>query len=84
MLRCQLPARITSYNVCYTKLLRASFSPKAVRFGRPVQVNVAGVEGSPVTVVPTKETALGWREPTWEEALPEKRAMFGAEVEDDR
>jgi len=62
----------------------ASFSPKAVRFVRPVQVNVAGFEGSPVGVVPSRETALGWREPTWEEALPEKRAMFGTEIEDDR
>jgi len=62
----------------------ASFSPKALRFGRPVQVNVAGFDESPVDVTPSRETPRGWREPTWDDAAPEKRAMFGPEVEDDR
>ena len=56
----------------------ASFSPKAVRAGATVTVRIADRDGTEeITVQPRDPTTMGWHEPTWEEAEPEKKKRFG-------
>ncbi len=53
----------------------ASYSPKAVRSGLPVDVSVSlGAESGVLRVMPARETALSWREPSWEVVREEKKA----------
>ncbi len=54
----------------------ASFNPKAMATAGPVRVDVDGFPGAPFTVEPRRDTALPWREPTWEEAREGKRERF--------
>lgn len=56
----------------------ASFSPKARQAGRDTAVLAVGAAQSPVWVAPSRETALGWREPSWEAAARDKAALFAA------
>ncbi|WP_027184048.1 DUF814 domain-containing protein [Desulfovibrio inopinatus] len=61
----------------------ASFSPKAVRSGQPIEVYVrVGHANHVVTITPSRETPLGWADPDWETAKAEKSAFF-AEAEGD-
>lgn len=54
----------------------ASFSPKARRSDGPVEVEVRlGAEAGALTVGPARETAMAWREPSWEQAREEKKAL---------
>lgn len=51
----------------------ASFSPKAVKSGAPVEVQVThNGESKAITVRPSKENTFPWAEPTWEDAKAEK------------
>lgn len=54
----------------------ASFSPKARRAEVPVKVLVRkGDSEHTVTIMPSRETALGWHERTWKDAIPTRNAM---------
>lgn len=54
----------------------ASFNSKAMATPGLVQVDVAGAPASPVTVLPARQTPLGWSEPAWETAKEGKRTRF--------
>lgn len=56
--------------------LVASFSPKAVRTGGPVDVIVTqGETSQTLSVAPSRESALGWTEPRWEATGDDKAAL---------
>ncbi|MFZ5812923.1 MAG: tRNA(5-methylaminomethyl-2-thiouridylate) methyltransferase [Thermodesulfobacteriota bacterium] len=59
----------------------ASFSPRARAAGRETAVSVGGAVQSPVWVVPARQTPLGWKEPSWNEAAQGKAAVFGSRRE---
>ncbi|MHC1790770.1 adenine nucleotide alpha hydrolase family protein [Solidesulfovibrio sp.] len=54
----------------------ASFNPKAKAIAGPVRVDVAGWSGGSVIVTPSRQTAIPWAEPTWEEVVEKKRERF--------
>lgn len=54
----------------------ASFNPKARNSEGPVRVDVAGYPGGHVVVTPSRQTAIPWQEPTWEEVKAKKRLRF--------
>jgi len=54
----------------------ASFNPKARSTDGDVQVDVTGCETSPVIVTPSRQTPLGWLEPTWDDVREKKRDRF--------
>jgi hypothetical protein len=54
----------------------ASFSPKARRAETDITVTVTqGDTEHTVTIYPSRETALGWKECTWQDAIPTRNAM---------
>ncbi len=62
----------------------ASFSPKAVRSGQPIDVYVrVGQANHIVTITPCRETPLGWADPDWEAAKAEKPTLFNQAEGDD-
>jgi hypothetical protein len=54
----------------------ASFNPKARTIDAPVRVDVAGWDGGHVVVTPSRQTAIPWQEPSWEEVKEKKRQRF--------
>jgi hypothetical protein len=56
----------------------ASFSPKARQAGGETAVFAVGAADGPLTVAPSRDTPLGWREPAWDEAARDKAALFAA------
>ena len=54
----------------------ASFNPKAMATDGDVMVEVAGAAASPVRAAPSRQTPLGWQEPTWEDVRDNKRKRF--------
>lgn len=56
--------------------LCASYSPKAVKSGKPVMVNTRSVNGQCQLEVMPNRNAPPWRSPDWDETLPQLR-QFG-------
>jgi hypothetical protein len=76
----QFPGRLwTPAAVMDAAAFAASFSPKALKTGGPVQVQVVcGGESGVLTVVPSRETPMAWAEPLWEDAEEAVRAERSA------